>query len=137
MDSGNGKPSETAARAAAGSGSVPPDIATMRATARHVLLGGGLFSDLAEAQVLVSTLRGHLHVMLPEVEQLAAHQDDHDLALLVPVNTAIVACTEVRRMLDVEPRLDLYSTRRVAERFARRLNALIDHYENLSAAPGL
>ncbi|MFC3351994.1 DUF6415 family natural product biosynthesis protein, partial [Streptomyces echinoruber] len=51
----------------------PPDIDTMRATARRVFAAGLSADDLSadDLDTLVPALRGHVRLLIPEVQQAA------------------------------------------------------------------
>lgn len=111
----------------------PPDIATMRESALEVLGPDDgpdvLPPALDELDTLTSALRGHLEVLIPDVERAAGPR---------PKSTAeycALACVgEARQKLRITPRPELGSRAAHARRLARSLNALCTHYEQLTPA---
>jgi hypothetical protein len=100
----------------------PPDITTMRATAARALADAPSAEDL---DVLASMLRGHMHVLIPEVEQLAARR--HDTAGI----SARACVDEARRKLNLGHG-DIEAVRvSVVQKLARSVDALCRHYETL------
>lgn len=99
----------------------------MRATARPLLAEDAEPLCAGELGVVVSMLRGHLQVLLPDVGKLAGRQPKDD----IPRACALACCGEARMRL----RLDDGETPDVrtaaARRLARSVMALCDHYENL------
>ena len=110
----------------------PVDVATMRATARRLLAEDAAPVPADEVPVLISTLRGHLELIVPEVEVCAAQLPENP-AVTIPAACALVATADVRRLLDVVPRTGYGSAIVHARRLARRVNAMVDHYENLQS----
>ncbi|WP_164932308.1 MULTISPECIES: DUF6415 family natural product biosynthesis protein [unclassified Streptomyces] len=109
----------------------PPDIATMRETVQQ-LLGPDDGPDVLppamdELDALTGALRGHLEVLIPEVERAVGSR---------PSSTAhycALACVgEARGKLSITPRADLGSRVAHGRRLARSLRALCTHYEELS-----
>lgn len=113
----------------------PPDIAMMRATASRLLAEDAEEPAADEVHVLISTLRGHLELIIPEVEWAIARQPDDDPALTIPVACAAIATADVRRTLAATIRPGLDSAVRHSRRLARRLNAMCDHFETLGGDP--
>ncbi|KUO19742.1 DUF6415 family natural product biosynthesis protein [Streptomyces dysideae] len=111
----------------------PPDIETMRATASRVLGpddGPGVLPPaLAELDTLTATLRGHLELLVPEVEQAAGPRPRD-----VQTYCALACVGEARRKLSVAPRPEFESRVAHARRLAWSLNALCDHHERLGGA---
>ncbi|WP_328441740.1 DUF6415 family natural product biosynthesis protein [Streptomyces sp. NBC_00444] len=109
----------------------PPDIATMRA-ATASLLGPDDAPDALppptdETDTLTLQLRGHIELMIPEVEQAAGSRFKD-----VQSYCAMACAGEARRKMGVTPRAGLDAGVAYARRLARSLNALCDHYETLS-----
>lgn len=109
----------------------PVDLLLMRETAQ-ILLGPDAAPDVmppaaAELDTLTRTLRGHLELLAPEVEQAAdqLHEDS------IPRYCALACVGEVRGKLQAEPGPGLSRAAGYARRLARVLSALCDHYENL------
>lgn len=123
-------PHRTAQPTAAGLDEPPPDIATMRETVR-CLLGpddgpDALPPSAAELDTLTLALRGHLQLLIPDVERAAGPRPKH-----VAQYCALACVGEARRKLGIEPRPGLESQVAHARRLARSLSALCDHYERL------
>jgi hypothetical protein len=113
----------------------PPDLATMRETALR-LLGPDSGPDALppagrELDTAIAQLRGHLELLMPEVEQAAGR---------LPTNSptrhgALTCAREARRKLRA-PELScapLSGSVMHARRLARVLVAMCDHYEIVSA----
>jgi uncharacterized protein DUF6415 len=110
----------------------PADVATMRATVRR-LLGPDDAPDVlpptsAELDILTAALRGHMELIAPEVEQAAGRLDEES----IPRFCALACVGEARRRLSLEPRPGLNGAAGHARRLARVLNALCDHYQDLT-----
>jgi hypothetical protein len=116
--------------------SVPPDIATMRATVDR-LLDPDTAPDVLppagdELDTLISAMRGQLEVIIPEVEKAFRPLSKSD-----PQRYCVLACVgEARQKLRIG--LDHAPNREVAvalaRKLARSLNALCNHYETLNGA---
>lgn len=103
----------------------------MRATAAR-LLGPDDAPDIlpptaAELDTLTATLRGHLHLLIPEVEQAARRLRTKS----IPRYCALACVGEARGKLRAQAS---HSPVAHARRLARVLNALCDHYETLTRA---
>src|SRR4051794_18220636 len=107
---------------------LPPDIATMRDSARVLLVENAEPLPLDELDTLTRTLRGHIRLLLPEVAS-AAWREPKDS---IPRYCALACIGEARNKLrlgdDGPPPIRVS----VARKLARVLNALCDHYENLA-----
>lgn len=131
-------PHRTAQPTVAGLDERPPDIDSMRATARR-LLGpddgpDALPPGAAEVDTLALILCGHLEVLIPDVEQAVGPRPDS-----VKAYCALACVGEARRKLSLTPRPGLDSRVAHARRLARVLLALCAHQEELSlqrSAPG-
>ncbi|MFF3375757.1 DUF6415 family natural product biosynthesis protein [Streptomyces sp. NPDC002680] len=111
--------------------SLPVDTETMRASAYRLLAPDAAVPSVQELETLTLTLKGHLALVIPEVERAATgRDDDYDLARVC----AWTAVSESRRKLSLEPRPGLSSHIAYARRLSRSLNALCDHYETLCCA---
>ncbi|MFJ8054972.1 DUF6415 family natural product biosynthesis protein [Streptomyces sp. NPDC096142] len=106
----------------------PPDIATMRATA-HRALALAAPSTAMDLTILISQLRGHVELMVREVEPLAAQH-----ASTLPGTLADTCLGEARRKLDAGADIRPLASARLAyaRRLARVLAALCEHHRNLS-----
>jgi hypothetical protein len=106
----------------------PVDIDTMRHSIDR-LLGPDALPPASDAlATLHYLLRGHLQLIIPEVEQAALKQDKDD----VPRYCALACVGEARGKLRAQPRPGEYSALAHARRLARTLTALCDHYEALT-----
>jgi hypothetical protein len=118
-----------------GTTTLPVDVATMRATAQRVL-GPDNAPDAMppageELDTLTATLRGHLELLAPEVEQAAGRLSKNSVTRA----GAMHCITEARGKLRA-PELSfapLAGSVMYARRLARVLVALCDHYEIVSA----
>ena len=112
----------------------PPDVEVMRESACLLLGPDGAPDVLPPAPAgldsLTTTLRGHLVLLAPEVEQVAArlHKDS------IPRYCALACVGEARGKLRAEAGPGLHGAVAYARRLARCLNALCDHYDKLSGA---
>jgi hypothetical protein len=106
----------------------PIDPATMRAAALRLLAEDAELPSDEELDTLTVQLRGHLMLAIPIVEALADRLPEDD----VPRACARAGITEARTRLGLEPRQALPARIAHAQRLARSVNALCDHYENLS-----
>jgi hypothetical protein len=99
----------------------PPDIATMRASAARALAG----EHGDDLDTLASTLRGHMHVLIPEVEKLAGRRHGTEAI------SARACADEARRKLNLGNG-DIEAVRvSVVQKLARSVAALIRHYVTL------
>jgi hypothetical protein len=113
----------------------PPDLAMMRETAGLVLGPNSGTETLppagGELDTLTATLRGHLELLAPEVEQAAARLPKDS-----PTRRGALACVGEARGKLRAPELSfarLSGSVTYARRLARVLVALCDHYEIVSA----
>ncbi|MEV6758481.1 DUF6415 family natural product biosynthesis protein [Streptomyces sp. NPDC051214] len=113
-----------------GSGPIPLDVATMRATARRLVGEDADVPTPEELDTLTLTLRGHIMLTIPEVESAAWKLSEDD----IPRACALACIGEARMKLGTEPRPGLPAGIAHAQRLARVLNALVDHSENLGGA---
>ncbi|MFJ5967868.1 DUF6415 family natural product biosynthesis protein [Streptomyces sp. NPDC093060] len=109
----------------------PPDIEGMRATVAR-LIGPDDAPDVLpppadEVAILTSTLRGHLQLLIPEVDAVARKQPAND----IPRYCALACIGEAKGKLSAEPRPGYGGAVAYARRLARVLGALCDHYETL------
>ncbi|MFH8442326.1 DUF6415 family natural product biosynthesis protein [Streptomyces sp. NPDC018026] len=120
----------TPAATKAGGASAPPDIATVRATARRLLAADAESFEAAEVAEMTARLREDIAGLITAVEALtrALPKDD------VPRACALACIGEARMRL----RLGDGDTDRVrlsaAIRMARTANALADHHQALGRA---
>lgn len=105
----------------------PPDLLVMRTTARLLLAPDAPMHDAEGLETLVLALRGHIALMLPEVEA-GAQRLDHDEVM----HWCALACVgEAQRKLRAEPGPGHGGQLAYAQKLARSLNALCDHFLNL------
>jgi hypothetical protein len=104
---------------------LPPDIDTMRVSVSHAL---DETPQPEELDTLGATLRGHIALLIPEIEQLAAKQPGDSV-----LRFCALACVgEARaklRMGDGRPHLDVRVT--VVQKLGRVAKALCEHYVSL------
>ncbi|WP_405877003.1 DUF6415 family natural product biosynthesis protein [Streptomyces sp. NBC_00005] len=106
----------------------PVDIDTMRHSISR-LLGPDTQPTGGEGlAMLQGLLRGHMQLLIPEVEQAALERDAND----VPRYVALACIGEARTKLCAAPRAGEHGTLADTRRLARRLAALCDHYEALT-----
>lgn len=109
-----------------------PDIATMRDIIDRLLDPGAVPGKLppapGELETLTLQLRGHLELMLPEVEETAKQLPSQS----IPRFCALACVGEARARLRADPTPRFGGPAGHARRLARTLNALCDHYEHLS-----
>lgn len=111
----------------------PPDLETMRTTVNRLLdpdaVAEALPPGAAELDTLTLALRGHLELLIPEVERAAGPRPKD-----VQTYCALACVGEARRKLGITPGPVLESRVAHARKLARSLNALADHYERLAGA---
>ncbi|KPI26759.1 DUF6415 family natural product biosynthesis protein [Streptomyces sp. NPDC054950] len=101
----------------------------MRETAQ-ILLDSDLLAlppAAAEPDTLTQAARGHMEILIPEVEQAAGKPAERS----VPRYCALACVGEARGKLRAEPGHGPGGTLGYAQRLARVLNALCDHYEKI------
>ncbi|HZH27293.1 MAG TPA: DUF6415 family natural product biosynthesis protein [Azospirillaceae bacterium] len=108
----------------------PLDVTVMRAAARRLLAEDAELPSDDELDTLILQLRGHVMLAIPVVEALAARLAEND----VPRACALAGVGEARTRLGLEPRHVLPARIAHAQRLARSVTALCDHYENLCEA---
>jgi hypothetical protein len=84
-----------------------------------------------ELETLTQLVRGHLELLIPEVEQSVRRLKKDS----IPRYCALACVGEARGKLRAEPIRRFGVEVGYARRLARTLNALCDHYENLGARP--
>ncbi|MGY1583806.1 DUF6415 family natural product biosynthesis protein [Streptomyces sp. MN13] len=100
----------------------------MRTAARRLLTEDAELPSDEELDTLTLQLRGHLMLAIPAVEALADRLPQDDVSRAC----AHAGVMEARTRLSLEPRQALPARIAHAQRLARSVNALCDHYENLS-----
>ncbi|MFE9645331.1 DUF6415 family natural product biosynthesis protein [Streptomyces sp. NPDC006365] len=110
----------------------PPDLETMRAVVDRLLDPDATPETLPpaadELEMLTLQLRTHLQVLMPEVERVALGLSKES----IPRYCALACLGEARMKLGIEPRPGPSASIAHARRLARVLNALCDHYANLT-----
>ncbi|MFM9537923.1 DUF6415 family natural product biosynthesis protein [Streptomyces turgidiscabies] len=107
---------------------VPLDVPTMRETAARLLAEDAELPSLEELETLTLLLRGMIMLAIPEVEQKTAGLPEDD----VPRACALACVGEARMRLRLEPgNQTLPAGVAHAQRLARSVRALSDHYVNL------
>lgn len=105
----------------------PLDLELMRVTARRLLAEDAELPGFDELETLTLLLRGHLMVTIPEVEIAAAEFAKDD----VPRVCALSCVREARMRLGLEAGHGLPAGIAHAQRLARAVASLCDHYDNL------
>ncbi|WP_329277880.1 DUF6415 family natural product biosynthesis protein [Streptomyces sp. NBC_01451] len=110
-----------------------PDITIMRETVQILLDPDAVVLPPApdELETLTQTIRGHLELLIPEVEQSVRLLKKDS----IPRYCALACVGEARGKLRAEPSRRFGAEVGYARRLARTLNALCDHYENLGEHP--
>jgi hypothetical protein len=110
-----------------------PDIAVMRETVQILLDPDAvaLPPTTDELETLTQMIRGHLELLIPEVEQSVRRLKKDS----IPRYCALACVGEARGRLRASPIRRFGVEVGYARRLARTLNALCDHYENLGARP--
>jgi hypothetical protein len=107
------------------------DLLTMRVTARRLLGPDGgpdtVPPTLHETETLTSTLRGHIELLAPKVEQVAGRLRKDNVSRYC----ALACVGEARGKLRAAPGPGSSGAVAYARRLARVLNALCTHYEEL------
>lgn len=111
----------------AGPKALPLDLDTMRKTARRLLGEDAELPTEAELETLTLTLRGHMMLLVPAVEDAARPLPEDDM----PRACAMACVGEARMRLGLAPGRTLPAAVAHAQRLGRSVNALCDHVENL------
>ncbi|MGW7722199.1 DUF6415 family natural product biosynthesis protein [Streptomyces canus] len=110
----------------------PPDLDTMREIVDRLLdphaVPGTLPPEPGELETITLQLRGHLALLLPEVEDTAKRLPRQS----IPRYCALACIGEARERLRSEPTRRYGGPAGHARRLARTLNALCDHWEALA-----
>lgn len=100
-----------------------PDLATMRASTARALPEA---PDADDLDTLAATLRGHMQLMIPEVEQLALGRND------VAAISARACVGEARGKLRISNSAEVPAIQvSLVQKLARSVDALCRHYESL------
>lgn len=103
----------------------PVDIAMMRETVDRLLLLDVELPEDGELDTLTSLLRGHIQLVIPEVQSAAAQRPKGDVSRYC----ALACAGESRGRLNTQPVSG--GDFAYARRLARSLAALCDHHDNL------
>ncbi|MGW3090869.1 DUF6415 family natural product biosynthesis protein [Streptomyces sp. NPDC001108] len=107
---------------------VPIDVQTMRETAASLLAEDAELPSSEELETTTLLLRGMIMVAIPEIETAAGKLPEDD----VPRACALACVGEARMRLRLEPSNGtLPAAVAHAQRLARSVRALSDHYVNL------
>ncbi|MFI6021268.1 DUF6415 family natural product biosynthesis protein [Streptomyces sp. NPDC051287] len=106
----------------------PPDITTMRRTARRFLAPDAKPILPEDLQTLVITMRGQLEVLIPAVEASTLTLPKGD----VPAECALAGAREARTRLGLLLGDNSPGRMTVAMKLARSVMALCDHYQALT-----
>ncbi|MFI9245625.1 DUF6415 family natural product biosynthesis protein [Streptomyces sp. NPDC053086] len=107
---------------------LPPDITTMRATARRLLADDARPVKPEELETLRLALVGHAQHLTDVVELMTGEHQPDD----APAACALACVREARARLRLGAGDNPNVRMSVAMRLARSVRALCDHYENLS-----
>jgi hypothetical protein len=110
----------------------PPDIKTMRDSAHLLLAEDAELPVLDDLDTFALALRGHIQLLIPEVAQAAGREPKDS----IPRYCALACIGEARNKLRLGTDGTLPIRLSSARKLARVLNALCDHYENLSQYQG-
>lgn len=97
----------------------------MRASTHIALIQGPSSDELSD---LILTLRGHMQLLIPVIEEAAGKLPRDDAARFC----ALACVGEATRKLRLEDRGELAVRVSVAQKFARSVNALCDHHRRCS-----
>lgn len=106
----------------------PLDVATMRETIGRLLPPDGTAPADGELETLTGLLRGHMELLVPEIQTSATKLPKDD----IPRYCALACAGEARERLRTKPSPVPGGAIAYARRLARSLNALCDHYEALT-----
>ncbi|MGC0407750.1 hypothetical protein RKD31_000993 [Streptomyces sp. SAI-163] len=115
------------ARPPSASSPSPLDTAAMRATSRLLLAEDAEPPSPQDLETLTLRLRGYMMLAIPVVESAALTWPEDD----VPRACALACIGEARMRLRLEPGRNLPAGIRHAQRLARSVNALCDHYQTV------
>lgn len=113
-----------------GNATAPIDVGTMRETAARLLAEDAELPTLDDLVTLILLLRGMIMVAIPEIEIATGKLPKDD----VPRACALACIREARMRLWLEPGGNLPQQVAHAQKLARSVRALADHYVNLGCA---
>ncbi|MCX4763248.1 DUF6415 family natural product biosynthesis protein [Streptomyces sp. NBC_01275] len=102
----------------------------MRETAALILSEDAELPSIPELVVMTLRLRGMIMLAIPEIEVAAARWPNDD----IPATCARACIGEAQMRLRMEPGVKLPQQIAHAQRLARSVRALADHYVNLGSA---
>ncbi|MFF0191151.1 DUF6415 family natural product biosynthesis protein [Streptomyces sp. NPDC005244] len=107
------------------------DVLVMRQTIALVLPAEDELPPGLDVGTLTETLRGHMELIVPEVETkaLALHKED------IPRYCALACVSEANGKLRARAGQGAYAALVFARKLARSLATLCDHYETLTSMP--
>ncbi|MGW5248536.1 DUF6415 family natural product biosynthesis protein [Streptomyces sp. NPDC004129] len=109
-------------------GTQPVDIDTMRESIARLIGPSSLSPEGEELAGLTGLLRGHMQLIIPEIEQAAGKLPEDD----VPRYCALACIGEARAKLRATTGVGPHRAAAHARKLARSLMALCDHYEALT-----
>jgi hypothetical protein len=116
-----------------GAAAAPVDLDLMRETVNVLLDPDAVTEQLPQAatglEAVTERLRGHLALLIPEVERAAAKQPEDNATRY----RALTCIDEARRRIGAQPSSSRSDASGCARRLARVLNALCDHYQQLGS----
>jgi len=105
----------------------PVDIETIHEVAEDVIATGARIEDADEMITIILLLRGAIMLLIPEVEIVSAkHPRDH-----IPCICARACIGEARMRLRLGPGENHTVRLATAQRLARSVKALVEHYRKL------
>ncbi|MGW0600240.1 DUF6415 family natural product biosynthesis protein [Streptomyces sp. NPDC002776] len=104
----------------------PVDALTMRASVAEVLPPDVTPTDRSAPEMLTGMLRGHLQLIIPDVEQAAERLPNDD----IPRYCALVSVREARTKLNTGPGVLPHDAVAYVRRLGRSLLALCDLYDS-------
>jgi hypothetical protein len=107
--------------------SLPVDVETMRETTTRLLADDAELPTPDGLRDLILLCRGHLMLLIPEVEQAAHVLPDDDWHKI----EALAGIAQARRRLDLVPDVRLPAEAAHAKRLAHSVDCLLAHLENL------
>ncbi|WP_327434760.1 DUF6415 family natural product biosynthesis protein [Streptomyces sp. NBC_01236] len=115
-------------KAIAETGTSPVDVATMRQTIALLLPPDEDATTVRDTSTLTHTLRGHMELLIPEVEVAALRLPKDD----IPRYCALACIGEARGKLRATPGPGEHRALAYARKLSRSLAALCDHCEALT-----
>ncbi|WFB08959.1 DUF6415 family natural product biosynthesis protein [Streptomyces sp. LX-29] len=106
---------------------MPVATKEVRATVAAVLGERAALPRFEEVEEAVLFLRGHMMLLIPEIEDLSRLRPKDDLVVIL----ALAGVGEARRKLRMSPGPGLVSAVEHAKHLARSCDALLRHYELL------